>query len=233
MTIDEIAALVQRNCDRSGAPTAEDTDAFRWVNQAIREVICRRHNWPTMRTISSTVPTVADDESYAFPTANTKDVDMVLLKGAGASDDYVPLEEISNPLAHANFGELTDTAQPTAWFRFGSNVYLRPIPDAVYTLKYITWEYPATLTTGQSNDFTNNFTHLVETVATAFGQARYLDLEQATAQRTLAEAELAEEIRLMKVQEAPARPTARISRAAGMFAPVGRRFLLRKRNDWA
>ena len=223
-------SAVQRKLDRANAPSTEDTDVTRWINQAIREVICARHNWPSMDARYS-ITTTADKAQYALPNRNDiKDVNLIMLKDSSSGSTYKPLDEITGRQAMYAYGDGEPSGRPEAWMRFGKGIRLKPAPDvSTYSLRAVVWEYPAELINDDdTNDFTNYHTRLVETWAVSFGLEFYFDMERAVAMRGIAEAELAEAIKQSKVAAQPSHQSITPSRAAGRPAAPTRAGVLRR-----
>lgn len=220
-TLSEIRDYCLRYLARSAASGSEPDDIDHLVNQVIREIICTRHNWPSMEAVyTSTNGTVANEDLYDFPNAAYfKDCLLVLVNDSATSTTiWKPLDEVTERLQRWEFLSSTDTGTPTRWSRFGKKIRFRPIPDvATIDLMTIVWEYPAVLAgDSDSNDFTDNYASLVESWVIAKALGYYRENEAAQFMRGLAEAELAEAIRQDKIISAPSAQTMAPSRIAGV-----------------
>lgn len=148
---------VQRNLDRVGVSTAENTDVNSWIDEVIREDLCADHNWSFMEA-SVSITLVSGTGSYAIPNASThKDISWVQIRET-ATSDYQDVQEVSEEVIRDQryFSELsTSYGLPKAWARSGANILFRPIPDAAYDNRIKVWEYPPALA---SEAATNAFT---------------------------------------------------------------------------
>jgi len=169
-TLSELRASVLNNLERVSADSAlEDANANRWINYAIRKVMCTRHNWDAMERTYS-VNTVADQELYAFPSSDTKDIKTVSLRLSSTSV-YMPLREDSEDQLDQDV-PLTDiSGTPIGWCRAGTAFRLRPAPSAsTFGIRVRCWDYPAALSDdADTNYWTTNHDDLVEDLATARG----------------------------------------------------------------
>ncbi len=99
-----------------------------------------------------TTPTVASQQEYAFPT-NALAIKRIIYNGK-------KLEQISfreDDVMTGNNAATTSTGTPTAYMLFDRIIYLRPIPDAVYTLKLFTFDEPQTVSASSSFDVPTDF----------------------------------------------------------------------------
>lgn len=212
----ELRDAVLLSLNRADAPTAEQSACVDWINEAIREKICVDHSWPSQEAVYDR-NTVANQEDYAFPNpSNLQDVVAILIKAD--TSDYIPLDEVTAVQARYAFLETTDTGQPRVWFRFGSSIFLRPIPDkSTYTMRAIVTELPGTLVNdSNSNAFTEGLSHVVKAWARVYGYEFYKEWDFAQAARAVAELELQRSISADKAQATPARIVAVPSQASGM-----------------
>jgi len=193
-TLSEIRAAVLRNLDRANAPASEYDDVDNWINQVIREIICRDHNWSSMEAAWSR-NTVADYELYSWPDSDEfKDCEMILLR-ASSTARYVPLDELSENQVRWTNSRL-DTSKPRCFSRRGNGFRLRPVPDvSTYGLLVVGWKYPATMTAdSNTNEFTLRYSRLVELWATARGFEHYGESERGGMWRQMAQAELTDAV---------------------------------------
>tara|TARA_Y100001973_G_scaffold49685_1_gene73814 strand:- start:99 stop:821 length:723 start_codon:yes stop_codon:yes gene_type:complete len=225
-TLAELRTDVLNNLDRGGAPATEVATVTDWLNQVIREDICAEHNWDFMEAVED-VSTVASQGEYSFPDSASgnlfKDCRMIRWRES-SSDDFVELEEMSDRAIFQHFSEQTD-GTPQAFARVGTNKFLlRPIPDAVTTLRCHTWEYPADLASdGATNALTLYYPRLIEYGTTARGFLYYGEYQaaQVWAQSFYQERERA--IRNDRQRLAPNNRTLKLSTAAGRPAAGLRR----------
>ena len=169
-TLSELRDNVLNNLERTADDSAVEADnADRWINYAIRKVMCTRHNWDAMERTYS-VNTVADQELYAFPSSNTKDIKQVALR-LDSTSAYMPLREDSEDQLDQDI-PLTDiSGTPIGWCRAGNAFRLRPAPSvSTYGIRVRCWNYPALLSAdADTNYWTTNHDDLVEDLATARG----------------------------------------------------------------
>lgn len=88
--------------------------------------------------LGTNLSTVASTETVALPSdflREEEELEYVLfVYDADESDPWVPLPRESYNKAKAKY---TESGQPKYYEILGSNLYLRPIPDAVYTLRLL------------------------------------------------------------------------------------------------
>lgn len=221
-TLAEIRDYAMRFLDRTGAPAVESTDIDRLINQAVRQYITRRHSWQHMQAVFE-ADTQADRDEYPFPRFNTKALEILSLKGTGSTDDFVVLDEITERQNRWNWLQTTSSGKPSEWCRFNDYIRLRPIPDDVYTMRVVTYEYPETLVLDDdSNAVTNHDDALVDRWVLANALAYYSEPERAQAIRQLAEAELAAAIVEDKKAGSPKNRSITPSLIAGIPTVPGR-----------
>jgi hypothetical protein len=215
--------------DREGLPTSATAygQVNNWINDAIREVICARHNWIGMEERAERY-TSANTDAYGYPSSLTKDISTIFIRPSSTAD-FVPLEEMTALQARYEFRESQATGQPVAWFRFSDGIRLRPTPDAAYLIAMDYWDLPAELTDdNQTNSFTTRFPRLVSLWATVFGLEFFGEINAATRMRQLAESDLgtaiSDNLNIARPRNAVVTP----SRASGV--PVGNRRSWRRVN---
>ena len=227
-TLADIRGFVLGNLDRVGSPSVDNTTVNRWINQAIREVICARHNWQFMED-SATVNTIADVGNYSWPLPDTfKDADL-MLRRQDSTSPYFVMEEMTENQIRWQF-PLTTQSDPTwVWSRRGSGFRLRPIPDkSTYGIALIGWWYPAEMTADtNTSELTTRYTRLLETWATVYGFEYHMEYDKAAQKRQAAETELAAAIIMDRTRLAPSRETLTPSRNAGRPARSNRGLQLR------
>jgi hypothetical protein len=124
------------------------------INQAIRDISIRFH-WPYLAT-STTIAVVQDTDSYALP-ATCDRVASVQLAGVA-----VPLAEISYSTAFSEDGALPPSGTPEAYFLWGSDLVLRPVPAAAGTITLYYFRQPTELANdNESPEFAKAFHFLV------------------------------------------------------------------------
>lgn len=201
-TLSEIRAAVLRNIDRASAPSSEYDDIDKFINQVIREVICRDHNWASMEAAWSR-NTVADYDLYSWPDPDEfKDAELILLRSDSTSR-YVPLDELTENQIRWNYAA-TQTGKPTRWSRRANGFRIRPTPDvSTYGMLVVGWKYPAEMTAdSNTNEFTLKHSRLVELWATArafehYGESERGEFWRQRAERSLDEAIAADRRRLL------------------------------------
>jgi hypothetical protein len=183
--------------DREGVPTSSTGYGLvdNWINDAIREVFCARHNWPSMEK-AYVRTTTAGSADLSMPDTLTKDVAMLLIRET-ATSDWVPLDEFTDQQARYEYRDSTTQGLPNCWFRFGESIRLRPVPDSsVYRLRMVCWAYPADLVNdADENAFTVRYPRCLSLWAAVFGLEFYGELDAALKLRQVAEAEIAMLIR--------------------------------------
>jgi hypothetical protein len=119
-----------------------DLQIYNWMKQA-----CDQFAKLWLIESSSSTSTVAATQSYAYPT-NAIALKRVLVNGrklkriTGREDDAVTL---SNQTA-------TTQGWPSYYTDWNSTIYLRPIPDAVYTLSFQTYNLHSTISAASTLD---------------------------------------------------------------------------------
>lgn len=234
-TLAELRTRVLAMLDREGISTSATGygQVSNWINDTIREVFCSRHNWPSMEK-AYVRATTAGSADLSLPDALTKDVAMLLLRETPTSD-WVPLDEMTDQQARYEFRDSALEGLPSAWFRFGESIRLRPIPDSsTYRLRMVCWSYPSDLVNdADENTFTIRFPRAVSLWATVFGLEFYGELDAALKMRQVAEAELAMLVREDQNRTRPRNNVVTPSRASGVPAGprrMGNRRSLRRMN---
>lgn len=169
-TLLDIRTNVLDNLARAITDSARDSsNADRWINQVIRFTLCTRHSWDAMEATYA-IDTVANQELYAYPTAQTKDIRQLAIRLSPTSP-YYPLPEESEDQLDWNLPHTTIGGTPTSWSRAGSSVRLRPIPSSSdFGLRVRVWDYPMPLVNDSDmNYFTVDQEDLVEQFATGLG----------------------------------------------------------------
>lgn len=169
-TLAELREIVLNNLERTVADSAtESANADRWINHVIRFVFCTRHNWDAMEA-TYVVNTVADQELYAYPSTNTKDIKQVAMR-LGSDSAYFPLLEEFESQLDEDLPLETPGGTPVSWCRAGNAFRLRPSPAvSTYGLRVRTWDYPALLEDdADTNYWTNSHPDIIEQMATAMG----------------------------------------------------------------
>jgi hypothetical protein len=223
-TLAELRDIVLNNLERAESDSAVDGDNVdRWINHAIRKVMCTRHNWDAMEA-TYTVNTVADQELYAFPSSNTKDIKQVALRLSSTSA-YGPLREDSEDQLDEDIPLTTISGTPVGWCRAGTAFRLRPAPHvSTFGLRVRAWDYPAALTTDSATNYwTTNHDDLVEDIATALGFKWLGDTEEYAKLLGAAMGELDERIkndaRRLRPKRKTIAPGTRAGRAASSAGP--------------
>ena len=204
-----------------------------WINDAIREVFCARHNWPSMEK-AYVRSTVAGSADLSFPDTLTKDIALLELRETSTSD-WVVLDEFTDQQARYEYRDSATEGLPSAWFRFGESIRLRPVPDSsTYRLRMVCWSYPASLVNdADENAFTVRFPRCLSLWACVFGLEFYGELDASLKMRQVAEAEIAMLIREDQNRSRPRNNVVTPSRASGIPAGprrMGNRRSLRRMN---
>lgn len=193
----------------------QQANAERWINQTIRKAFCTRYNWDAMEATYS-INTVAGQELYAYPSADTKDVKQIAVRN-GPSGNFVPLREDSEDQLDGELPATVTGGVPRGWCRTGSAFRLRPVPStSEIRIRARVWDYPAPLIgDAATNYWTLQHDDLVEDFATALGFRWLGDLERFGALWQLAQSELKERIEQDSKRLRPSRQTVSPSLRAG------------------
>lgn len=104
-----------------------------YINHAL-DTIESEARWPWMETVGQPV-TVADTDTIAVPS------DWSATRSLFIDDDELHLR---SP-ADIHLWNPDDRGRPQVWSLIGSNLHLRPTPDAVYTLTHLYYKTPTAL----------------------------------------------------------------------------------------
>jgi hypothetical protein len=234
-TLAELRTRVLAMLDREGISVTSTGygQVTNWINDAIREVFCARHNWPSMERayIRSTTAGSAD---MSYPDTLTKDVAMLLIRET-ATSDWVPLDEMTDQQARYEYRDSATQGLPNCWFRFGESIRLRPVPDSsTYRLRLVCWSYPADLVNdGDENSFTIRYPRCLSLWATVYGLEFYGEVDTSLKLQQVAEAEIASLIREDQNRSRARNAVVTPSRASGIPAGprrMGSRRSLRRMN---
>lgn len=211
-----LQSIVLDNLQRVASDsTLQVSNATRWINHAIRKVICTRHSWDAMEA-TYTINTIQGQELYNFPSPDTKDVKQIALR-LSPGDYYSPLREDSEDQLDQDIPATVVNGIPVAWCRSGHAFRLRPTPSvSSYSIRARVWDYPELLVDPSDfNYWTQEHDDLVEDLATALGYRWLGDFERYGSLWQLAMAELGERIANDARRLRPARHTVAPSERAG------------------
>ncbi len=172
-SLSEIRTAVLANLDRVNAPTNEQANVTRWINQSIREDICAVHYWASMYA-RKTVYLTADVSTYSWPEPTLWKYTAFLGVREDGTGAFAKLDEVTP--AELLYGERRDsTGIPRFWCKRGAGFQVAPTPDvSTYQIEVIGWKYPADLVDdGNTNDFTSYYSRLIEHLVTARGWLHY------------------------------------------------------------
>jgi hypothetical protein len=219
----DLRAAVLDNLERAASDSiAQASNVNRWINHAVRYVLCTRHNWDSMERTYS-VSLVAGQDLYAYPSLYTKDVKQVALR-LDSTSPYFVLREDSEGQLDEDLPKTLVNGVPISWCRSGTSIRLRPTPSvSTFGIRARFFEYPMPLVTdADANYFTNEQEDLVEDIATAYG-FRWLgsmDRYQALLGVAMQEMDLrinndAKRLRPKRMTVAPGRAAGRAQSSAG------------------
>lgn len=234
-TLSELRTRVLAMLDREGVPTSSTGYQLvdNWINDAIREMFCSRHNWLSMEK-AYVRATTANNADMALPDSLTKDIALIEIRETPTAD-WTPLDEYTDMQARYEFRDSDLTGLPCSWFRFGEGIRLRPKPDSsTYRLRLVCWSYPADLVNdADENTFTIRFPRALSLWAVVFGLEFYGELNSSLKLRQVAEMELASLIKEDLNRGRPRNAVVTPSRASGIPAGprrMGNRRSLRRMN---
>jgi hypothetical protein len=150
MDLSALRASVRFKADEEGTDFVDNTELDRVINQACRWVYNQLVSKYTSRFIregttgnTGKFSTVSGTQGYSLPT-DTKDVVTVEMRDSSSTDDddYRKLRRL-NIGAHEreDYWPIREGTHPTfGYFLAGSKIYLKPVPDAVYTIRL--WDIP-------------------------------------------------------------------------------------------
>lgn len=120
--------------------------AIETVQDGIDEIVAKKRRWLFLRTISTSISTVASQQYINKPT------DLLLLefiKVNGRKIDFMSQTDYNNYTAN---GETVPTGQPTNYTIKNNKYYLYPTPDAVYAVIYDYYKIIAEITSDLSTE---------------------------------------------------------------------------------
>jgi hypothetical protein len=108
-----------------------DTEISNWLNEANQDLT----EAAEIESPAANIVTVASTESYALP-ADFLRLRRVEIQDTAASTLWAPLVQmtIDQRLPNTISGAITGRGRPSGYFLYAGQIYLIPIPDAVYTL---------------------------------------------------------------------------------------------------
>jgi hypothetical protein len=220
----ELRQFVLDNLERAASDSnLQSQNADRWINHVIRKVFCTRHNWDALVATWS-INTVADQELYPFPSADTKDVKQLALR-LDTGSPYMPLREDSEDQLDEDIPMSRVGGVPCGWCRSGAAIRLRPVPSSSnYRIRARVWDYPAPLVDiSATNYWTQQHDDLIEDLATAMGFRWLGDIERYNALWQLAFSALQERIagdaKRLRPKRMTVAPGSRAGRAASTAGP--------------
>lgn len=231
-TLSEIRAQVLDNLSRTDAPASEATNVTRWINQALREDICAAHYWSSMFS-RQTVALVAGKNWCKYPDPTV----WKLTAHIGIRDDatatYDKLTEVT--LTQGLYDESrVDEGRPAFWAKRGAGFMLFPTPDKAYLIEMVGWKFPVALSgDSDTNDFTTNYTRLIEAMVTARGWLHYGEDQKAQLWQALADKFMMQAIRDDNDRMLPFQMTFVPGRDAGVNRlPRSRNSMSNNSYDW-
>lgn len=193
-TLSEIRTQVLDNLSRTNAPSAETANVTRWINQALREDICAAHYWSSMFD-RKTATLVIGQNWIQYPEPTVWKMTAHIGIRDAATDDWDKLPEVT--LTQGMYDESrVNTGRPAFWAKRGGGFMLFPSPDKAYLVEMIGWKFPAALSAdSDTNDFTDNYTRLIEALVTARGWLHYGDDQKAQLWKAMADQYMGQAIR--------------------------------------
>ncbi|MFA5071882.1 MAG: hypothetical protein WC511_06010 [Candidatus Pacearchaeota archaeon] len=120
--------------------------AIETVQDGIDEIIAKKRRWPFLRTISTSISTVASQNYIEKPT------DLLLLeyiKVDGIKINTISRNDYNNYTAS---GAVVPTGKPTGYVFKNNKIYLYPTPDSIYTVTYEYYKIIAEITSDLSTE---------------------------------------------------------------------------------
>jgi len=142
LTGTQVLALIRAEIKDSGSTKISDANALLAINKGIRAVNEELILWDASELFGVAVimPITAADDTLLLP-SDFKSQQFIVLERQESSE-WKRVGEISP--CDDRFLELykNETGQPAAYKIKGVNLYIRPIPDAVYPYRFILYYYP-------------------------------------------------------------------------------------------
>jgi hypothetical protein len=129
VTAAEMLTMLRRQAGNPSTTQVPDATLLLHINQAYKDIVAT-YNFVGMRA-TATITTVASTASYAIG-ATVGAVTKVWNATDGGQGRLTKLDDLA-------YADLTDTdveGEPVSYYREGSNIFLVPTPDDVYTIKY-------------------------------------------------------------------------------------------------
>lgn len=189
--------MVLDNLSRTNAPSSETNNITRWINQAIREDICAAHYWSSMFSRQTNqIPTNAIGANwFENPEPTVWKMTAHIGIRETTADDWDKLTEVTLTQGFYDESRVAD-GKPHSWAKRGNGFMLFPAPDKEYRLEVIGWKFPAALVNASdTNDFTENYTRLIEALVTARGWLHYGDDQKAQLWKAMADQYMGQAIR--------------------------------------
>lgn len=177
--------LLRRN------PSQEDQDAATsWINQTLREEVCARRNWASMFSRQSVYLTAGVDRyQWPDPTVWKATMAIGIRTDVTTPAPFLKLQE-AHEMQVLYDNPSTTQMQPVWWSRTSDGFRVRPTPDQsnYYQIDVVGWKYPGELVAdGDTNDFTTNYSQLLERMVTARGWLHFGEDRRAQQWKSLAD----------------------------------------------
>jgi hypothetical protein len=157
-TLQTLINRIQDDIDRTDL-TAQVT---KFINQGIR--FYEKENFWFTEDIA-TESTIANTETYAITGIATNIKDIIRVEITVNNDTYDLIKRDINYIRNKNTPTNT-TGRPTDYCLFDGDMYLSPIPDNVYVLKfYYRKDYPDLVNSTDTNDYLDYAEDLIEMYA--------------------------------------------------------------------
>lgn len=149
MTPTEIVTAARNKYNSVGDNFFSDSEIYGLIYQACLEM---SNECPGVIETSSTSATVSGTQSYVLPTYA---IQVKRLTYDGAKLTKINMRE-DDALTMLN-QSTTATGTPQYYYEWADYVYLRPIPDAVGTLKFFTYNEPQSITVNSTLEVPTQF----------------------------------------------------------------------------
>lgn len=138
-TYEQVLRAVRRTFGDEAGVQLEAADILQWANDAQQAINTKNKIFKA----TATTPSVEGQSTYTFPAEAIQQIESILYDGS-------PLSPIEMPTAQdqieAHDPQQEDKGTPVAWYEWGGEFTLYPVPDAVKTIMLRYTRYPTPLT---------------------------------------------------------------------------------------
>ncbi len=148
MTPGELATYARQQYNAVNDQFFGDTELYKhiWAAQTILAKECKAVE------NTYTTPTVASQQEYTYPT-NSIAIKRITYNGQRLTKIKIRDDDVLTGFNAATAA----TGTPTHYFLFDRVIYLRPVPDAVYTLKIFSFDMPQEVSSTSTLDVPSEF----------------------------------------------------------------------------